>query len=105
MRRGSQGPWLRACGWGVDGKTISDSENIIRFFESKTEPALDQSLTKAECAQRILLTRLMNGSIYQLMVAGRWLDPEVYPRFVESFRTVLPSSMRALWPLAIGDLP
>jgi glutathione S-transferase len=83
----------------VDGETISDSENIIRFFESRGEPALDRSLTKTENSQRVLLSRLMNGSIYQLMVAERWLDPDVYPRFVESFRTMLPSSVRPLWPL------
>jgi glutathione S-transferase len=84
----------------IDGQTISDSENIIRHFESCTDSALDGILTTAQDAQRVMLWRLMNGSIYQHMVAERWLDPGVYPTFVESFRSMLlPAPLRSLWPL------
>jgi len=84
----------------VDGKTISDSEKILRYFESHSTYALDSFLTQDQQAEKLMLSRLMNGSIYQFMVAERWLHPEVYPKFVESFRRILlPRRMDVLWPI------
>lgn len=84
----------------VDGKTISDSENIIRYFESREGDALDSFLNQTQQAEKLMLWRLMNGSIYQFMVAERWLHPEVYPRFVETFRKMLlPGPLEFIWPM------
>jgi glutathione S-transferase len=84
----------------VDGRTIADSENIIRYFESRSDHALDSMLDEGEQAEKIMLWRLMNGSIYLFMVAERWLDPEVYPKFVDSFRgMLLPRRWDSLWPV------
>ncbi len=84
----------------VDGKTISDSEKILRYFESRSTGALDSFLSQNQQAEKLMLWRLMNGSIYQFMVAERWLHPEVYPDFVESFRRImLPRRMDVLWPI------
>lgn len=84
----------------VDGRKISDSENIIRYFEMETERGLDGFLSEQHNATKIMLWRLMNGGIYQFMVAERWLDPDVYPVFVETFKSMLlPARLSFLWPL------
>ncbi|MCP4908451.1 MAG: hypothetical protein GY910_26050 [bacterium] len=84
----------------VDGRTIGDSENIIRHFESSPESSLDSFLTKDQEADKLMLWRLMNHSIYQFMVAERWLHPDVYPVFAETFRDmVLPRPLDPPWPL------
>lgn len=85
---------------GVEGRVIADSENILRHFESDRERGLDVFLDDADRATRLMLWRLMNGSIYQFMVAERWLDPEVYPTFVASFRPMMaPGRLDVLWPI------
>jgi len=83
----------------VGGRVVADSENILRQFESRSSGALDSFLNENERAEKLMLWRLMNGSIYLFMVAERWLDPEVYPQFVETFRgMLLPDRLDALWP-------
>jgi glutathione S-transferase len=83
----------------LDGELISDSENIIRHFENNTEYGLDGFLSSEENAQKTMLWRLMNGSIYQFMVAERWLDQNVYAEFVETFKEMLvPGYLSFLWP-------
>jgi len=84
----------------IDGRTLADSENILRYFESESPHALDSFLNEDEQAEKVMLWRLMNGSIYLFMVAERWLDPEVYPKFVDSFRGILlPRRWDAAWPM------
>ncbi len=84
----------------VGGRKISDSENIIRYFEKETELGLDHFLSAEQETTKIMLWRLMNGCIYQFMVAERWLDPEVYPKFVETFKSMLlPTYLSYLCPL------
>jgi glutathione S-transferase len=84
----------------MDGRSIADSENILRYFESRSSHALDSFLNEDEQAEKLMLWRLMNGSIYLFMVAERWLDPEVYPKFVDSFRgMLLPRRWDVAWPV------
>lgn len=84
----------------VDGRVIADSENILRYFESDSRPGIDAFLDEDQRTTKLMLWRLMNGSTYLFMVAERWLDPEVYPTFVESFRgMILPDRLDAFWPV------
>lgn len=84
----------------INDESISDSESIIRHFENSEEYGLDGFLSEAQETEKILLWRLMNGSVYQFMVAERWLDPIVYPKFVETFKKMLlPTYMQFLWPI------
>jgi glutathione S-transferase len=66
----------------VDGRVIGDTENIIRYLESRLDEPLDAHLSREQAILNKVFWRLINTSIHQLVVADRWTHPETEGRFL-----------------------
>lgn len=83
-------PWIED-----DGVPIADSGAILaHLIATRGDPLGDLAIDAAEAARRHLLRRTVEESLYFLLVAERWLDPDVAPAYQRDLLAAVPALMR-----------
>lgn len=74
----------------VDGKTIDDSELILKYLDELTGGGLYGNLTAEEMGVGTAFTRLCDDHVYWMLVASRWLDDQWFPNVRKGFFSNFP---------------
>jgi glutathione S-transferase len=74
----------------VDGKTIDDSELILKYLDDLTDGGLYGQLSPLESAVGTAFSRLADDHLYWLMVASRWLEDDWFEHVKTGFFSNLP---------------
>lgn len=82
----------------IDGERIGDSTLILQRLKDKTGVDLDEGLSPRERAQSHALQRMIEERLYFVIVYGRWMEPENWPRLKRLFFGALPLPLRLMLP-------
>lgn len=75
----------------IDGTdTIGDSETILAYVTKKYSLTLDAGLTRAQCTQNLLITRMLDD-LYWVMSYSRWKDERYWRAFRDALLREHPS--------------
>jgi glutathione S-transferase len=70
----------------VDGTdTVGDSETILAYVTRKYRLTIDASLSPAERATNLLITRMLDD-LYWVMSYSRWKDERYWPKFRDALK-------------------
>ena len=81
-------PWIR-----MGKSTLSESDSIIAFLDSKQDVDLFDGLTNDQRVLGLALKRLTEDHLYWLMVWARWISDASRLALVESFLVKYPKSI------------
>jgi glutathione S-transferase len=84
-------PWIEE-----DGRTITDSSDIIDYLKARHGDPLDRDLDHAQRALAHLARRTIEEHLYWVLVYTRWVEPAGFVHNRDYFRKLLPR--------VIGDL-
>ena len=80
----------------TDGKTIDDSELILKHLDDISGGGLFGSLSAEEMAVGTAFTRLCDDHLYWIVVASRWLEDDWFENVKEGFFGNMPPLMGPL---------
>lgn len=80
----------------ANGQRIADSELIAEYLEELTGGKVYAGLSRAQKAQGVALTRLVEDHLYWLLLASRWADADWWPNVARDFFGPLPPVVRTL---------
>jgi len=69
-----------------DSRTITDSEKIIRYFESRQDKPMDVGLTTLQKATAYLIRSKVEEDLYWQITYMRWGDPEGWAVFLPDLK-------------------
>lgn len=81
-----------------DGRIVADSHLIINYLKSTCGDRLDAALTSAQRAQGTAILRLLEDSLYWVLLYARWIDDLGWPLTRQAFFGALPAPLRAFIP-------
>ena len=81
-----------------DGRIIADSHLIIGYLQSTYGDALDAALTPAQRARSTVILRLLEDSLYWVLLYARWIDERGWPLTRQAFFGTLPAPLRWFVP-------
>jgi len=81
-----------------DGRIVADSHLIIDHLKSAFGDPLDAALTAAQRAQGTVILRLLEDSLYWVLLYGRWVDARGWPLTRQAFFSDLPLPLRWFVP-------
>ena len=86
-RRGPKGkiPYIE-----LDGRTISDSSDILDALKARHPHTLDDHLTPAQRAVGLTARRALEEHLYWVVVYARWIEPSGWRYTEPYFRKILP---------------
>lgn len=82
-----------------DGRIVADSHLIIDYLKSAYGDRLDAALTPAQRAQGTSILRLLEDSLYWVLLYARWIDELGWPLTRQAFFGALPVPLRGFVPL------
>lgn len=82
----------------ADGRLLGDSGFIITHLEACSGRPLDAALTPEQRAQALALRRLLEDSLYWVVVHSRWIDPVGWKVAGPAFFGRLPAPLRLAVP-------
>ncbi len=75
----------------VDGdKTVSESNEIIRYLTNRYQISLDADLSEAQKNIQFLVIRMLDSHLYWVMSYSRWQDDRFWPLFKTEFLKQVP---------------
>lgn len=81
-----------------DGRVVADSHLIIDYLEANYGGRLDAALTPAQRAQGTAILRLLEDSLYWVLLYARWIDDAGWPMTRQAFFGALPAPLRWFVP-------
>ena len=82
-----------------DGRIVADSHLIIDYLKATYGDALDAALTPGERARGTAILRLLEDSLYWVLLYARWIDPAGWPLTRRAFFGALPAPLIWFVPL------
>lgn len=92
--------------WIEDGaERIADSENILAHLRTKAgDPLGEAALPADRAALHHLVRRTVEESLYFVLVAERWSDPEVHRAYAADLLRPMPAPARPLVDLMVSRM-
>jgi glutathione S-transferase len=82
-----------------DGRIVADSHFIIDYLKSTYGDRLDAALTPVQRARGTAILRLIEDSLYWVLLYARWIDPAGWPLTRQAFFGALPAPLVWFVPL------
>jgi glutathione S-transferase len=76
------------------GRIVADSHIIIDYLKASYGDRLDAALTPAQRAQGTAVLRLLEDSLYWVLLYARWIDERGWPLTRQAFFGALPAPLR-----------
>ncbi len=83
------------------GETITDSEEIIEFFETQSKDKMNDGMTDAELAQAWLIRTRIEDELYWQITYMRWGDPKGWEVFLPDLKPSLPGTKKYFLPYMV----
>ena len=87
-------PYIR----DANGRIVADSHLIIDYLKAKYGDPLDAALTLAQRARATLILRVLEDSLYWVLLYARWIDERGWPLTRPAFFGALPVPLRWVIP-------
>jgi glutathione S-transferase len=81
-----------------DGRIVADSHLIIDYLKSTYGDRLDAALTAVQRAEGTAILRLLEDSLYWVLLYARWIDELGWPMTRQTFFGALPAPLRWFVP-------
>jgi len=81
-----------------DGRIVADSHLIIDYLKSTYGDRLDAALPPAQRAQGTAILRVLEDSLYWVLLYARWIDELGWPLTRQAFFGAMPAPLRAFIP-------
>ncbi len=97
----SQGPMKKVPFIQDGGEQIADSSQICDFLSIKYQLSMDEHLTQEQKAVGHSLQRMVEESLYWVLVYSRWVEPDSWPILREQFFGKMPTWLKLFVPVLV----